>query len=155
MHTDTLRHPTHAGRPRRRPTGGARLFAWAHRLLEQKRRRARARHTVHALRQLSDATLKDIGIDRSEIPLVAAGHNDRRRPGNGSVRGGSSEAYTSAPHSQENPEMEQPESYYWASLAGLALVLALVLALLASGAALAAGCDRFATEQGAAEAPPT
>ena len=39
--------------------------------------------------------------------------------------------------------------------AGLALVLALVLALLASGAALAAGCDRFWSERGAAADAPT
>jgi uncharacterized protein YjiS (DUF1127 family) len=53
----------------------ARLAGWWGRVRQERRRRA----TVRALEGLSDATLKDIGIDRSEIHSVAANPADERR----------------------------------------------------------------------------
>jgi uncharacterized protein YjiS (DUF1127 family) len=63
----------------RHRVGGAVQLAWrAH-----WRRRA-ARATLHILRSLDDRTLKDIGIDRSEIGSVVCGARDRRISADGS-----------------------------------------------------------------------
>jgi uncharacterized protein YjiS (DUF1127 family) len=52
------------------------LAAWWHEL----RQRRRQRETAHLLHALSDRTLKDIGITRSEIDSIASAAEDDRRP---------------------------------------------------------------------------
>ncbi len=84
MNTDVLSHSLRAeavrsGRNSSTPSLLARLSGLANGLLERARRRALEKRTVRVLRQLSDGTLKDIGIHRSEILSVAAGHRDRHR----------------------------------------------------------------------------
>lgn len=49
-------------------------------LIESLCRRMRRERTIRALRELSDATLKDIGISRSEIVSVASGLRPMGRP---------------------------------------------------------------------------
>lgn len=59
----------------------ARLRAALSRLMLRVQRAQRLRATTRALQGLSDRTLKDIGIDRSEIPsFVATLGRDRRPP---------------------------------------------------------------------------
>jgi uncharacterized protein YjiS (DUF1127 family) len=72
---------THAPAVRRRPVRAAlqRLAETIRDLLRPARRWLRVRRTRLALQQLSDHTLKDIGLHRSEIRSAAAGHLDRRR----------------------------------------------------------------------------
>ena len=54
--------------------------AVAYWLIESLRRRLRRERTIRALYALSDATLKDIGLRRSEIVSVASGLCRTRRP---------------------------------------------------------------------------
>ncbi|MFA7432030.1 MAG: DUF1127 domain-containing protein [Rhodospirillaceae bacterium] len=60
-------------------TGYARLFRRARTAMQALERRRRASQTASALRSLSDAALKDIGLHRSEADSVAAGWDDRLR----------------------------------------------------------------------------
>lgn len=72
------------GNSRRRSLSTRRTPGLANRVWQRMRQRARERQTMMTLRSLSDATLKDIGVQRSEIPFIAmsgkardAGRGDR------------------------------------------------------------------------------
>lgn len=56
-----------------------RLLLHLGRMVAEFRRRRRIRRTAQALRGLSDAALKDIGLHRSEAESVASAAGDRRR----------------------------------------------------------------------------
>jgi uncharacterized protein YjiS (DUF1127 family) len=66
-----------AGRRRPMRTALQRLAETFREVIGPVRRWARATRTRWALQRLSDHMLKDIGLHRSEILSVAAGHRDR------------------------------------------------------------------------------
>ena len=69
------------GRNKRLGPAFLKLFkAIAYWLIESFRRRLRRERTIRALYALSDATLKDIGLRRSEIVSVASSLCRTRRP---------------------------------------------------------------------------
>jgi len=63
-----------------RPSLTSRLANWGRRRLDSYRQQRRYQNTVHLLSGLDDRTLRDIGLERSEITSYAARGGEGRHP---------------------------------------------------------------------------